>query len=223
MEVMDKFLIFADGRTGSSNLAKSLRKLYGSMSLEPFNAGKSKYNGDVGKFIKELNSSDDIGVKHLSCQLSHGKNIELSSCFDKIVFLYRGNILQQAISWEISAVTGDWYFKDRIMEKIHMAKDISFNRIMTLVAQIKDRQDVYRKHFEISSNLIVKYEDLYNGRTDEINRVMEYLGYPKYSMEDEDVNKMFFSMKINDTNSYKTLKCYQELKKMGNDEIGFLE
>ena len=71
--------------------------------------------------------------------------------------------------------------------------------------------------------MIVKYEDLYNGCTDEINRVMQYLGYPRYCMEDEDVNKMFFSMKINDTNSYKTLKCYQELKEMGNEEIGFLE
>lgn len=224
---MDKFLIFADGRTGSSNLAKILRKLHGDVSLEPFNGkyGVNKAVEDcISNFMSDLNNSNDlIGVKHISAQLSHLFNLRLIKGFDKIVFLYRENVLQQAISWAISQKTGDWYNKERIMSSLHKAKDVGYNDVINLVNSIVGRRDVYKGYFEDSNHLVVKYEDLYNNKVDELNRVLNYLGYPDYDLHDEEVNHMLFSAKINSTESYKTLKCYPQLKMIGSKLIGNLE
>ena len=46
---------------------------------------------------------------------------------------------------------------------------------------------------------------------------------PKYWKDDEDINRMLLGSKINDTESYKTVKCYDMLKNIGNSSIGFLE
>ncbi len=223
---MDKFLIFADGRTGSSNLAKILRKLHGDVSLEPFNGkhGVNKSREDcISNFMSYLNGNDVIGVKHISAQLSHLFNLRLIKGFDKIIFLYRENVLQQAISWAISQKTGDWYNKERIMNSIYKAKDVGYNDVINLVNSIIGRRDVYKGYFEDSNCLVVKYEDLYNNKVDELNRVLKYLGYPEYEMQDEEVNHMLFGAKINSTETYKTLKCYPQLKMIGSKLIGTLE
>jgi len=223
---MDKFLIFADGRTGSSNLAKIIRKLHGDFSLEPFNGkygiNKSRENC-ISDFINDLNKTDCIGVKHISAQLSHLFNLRLTKEFDKIVFLYRENVLEQAISWVISQRIGQWYNKEKIMSGLHKAENVSYNEVIIMVQQIIGRRDVYKGYFEDSNNLVVKYEDLYNGSVDELNRVLNYLGYPDYDLQDEEVNHMLFSAKINSTETYKTLKCYPQLKMIGNKRIGTLE
>jgi LPS sulfotransferase NodH len=223
---MKKFLIFADGRTGSSNLGKILRELHGKMFFEPFN---NKYNyrnqgaDCVENFVRDFNVGNYIGVKHISAQISELFNLRLINKFEKIVFLYRENVLQQAVSWAISERVGNWYKKEEIMRDLRKAKGVSYNHIMQLVSSIIGRREIYKGYFEKNNFLVVKYEDLYNGKLTELNRILDYLEAPRYDLKNEEVNKYLFKSKIHSKDTYSIVKCYEELKSIGSDAIGYLE
>ena len=162
---MKRFLIFADGRTGSSNLGKILQKLIGKVLFEPFNTkNKNKLNeNSISLLMEEFKTQNYVGVKHISAQISHLFNLRLIDEFDKIIFLYRDNVLQQSISWEISSRTGIWYNKEKTMNDIHKAKNITYNEVLEQAGKIIGRREIYKGYFDDSNKLVIKYEDLYNG------------------------------------------------------------
>jgi len=173
---MDKFIIFAHARSGSTSLARAL-KFHPEVSIieEPFSRSRDTWSGKHIKYRDGLNtdvSSLDLQLsriftecnsfKHLQGQLPEEFNKRLLLKGHNIVFLYRENLLQAAVSREISIQSNHWG-SDRNKVLNHTYDAIDIPRMETFIEFVSRRTKLYKSFLEENdiSYISISYEKLF--------------------------------------------------------------
>jgi LPS sulfotransferase NodH len=171
-----KILILAQRRSGSTSLAKAIKDATGVTLLsEPFNPNDQDNDNYHRNLI--VNSSDLI-VKIVDSNFKLYKDFEdyreLTKYFDLVIGLTRKNSIENAKSYFVATITGDWVNG----RKTHNI-DEDFFKTESSCLQLKE----YIEQSENNKNLILSYdifqttyEGLFITKT-EINTLEEYCGF----------------------------------------------
>lgn len=186
----NSFAVIGHARSGSSSLQRLL-ELHRDIKIEgePFNPerhlweptfdyrgmiNQDGFDGCLQYLFQKFN-----GIKHLYGQLPLNHNEQLISYLDKIIFLYRRNQLQAAVSSALSHQTHHWgvgkHPKDHIWQPLDL-ESIEYNL---------HRFGRFQRHLKRYSNtdhVIIEYDELYgDGPIDAklacMNRMFRFLGH----------------------------------------------
>ena len=236
-----KLLLFAHGRTGSTTLMHVLNQHPEiNLMFEPFNKHTGEYNNSKPKdfeelkiLLEEINNSNN-GFKHICGQLSHEQEESLlmdSSYF--VIYLYRKNLLQRAVSQKLSQQTNIWTASDRNKKR----EPIKYDRID--IKELNNNIDWVRKERKKNINFFIKsekpyvildYDDIFSPylrnqqKLNKINKILLKIGLEPIKIN-KYINKLLNPRisKIASSNYYKNIPNYQEIEdKLGNSVNGFL-
>jgi len=247
----EKYIIFAHARTGSTTLLRVLEQHEElKMAHEPFSQGYF-IDGPSRKKIREILSNKDLyfslveifkknnGFKHIQQHINIEFNKELLLLEKaKIIFLYRKNLLETAISSRISSLVQDWGWNpDKFKEKTRSFKfpQISIKELEQIIKKIKTQNNDY-KDFMIENGVNffeLAYEDLfgpevtYEEKIKIVNRIFDFFGKP-YITNPEKVERIKHmlnpeEMKTGSIELYKKIPNIMEIEKtLGSKENGYL-
>lgn len=247
----DKYIIFAHARSGSTTLLRVLEQHEElKMAHEPFSQGYF-IDGLSRKKIREISSKKDLyvslldifrknnGFKHIQQHIDINLNKELLLLEKvKIIFLYRKNLLETAISSKISSMVKDWGWNpDKFKEKTKNFKfpSINIKEIEQIINKIKTQNNEY-KSFIMENNIPffeLAYEDLfgpsitYEKKVEIINKIFDFLNKSHISdpKKIEKIKHMLNpeEMKTGSVDLYKKIPNIMEIEKtFGSKENGYL-
>ncbi len=206
-----KIIIFAHARSGSNSLYEILcTNPTIKLMVEPFNpyALRDYYPLFYAKINKRLNIKDKKslfnymnliyekfdGMKTLFNHLPYELNKEiLLNKNHMIIFLYRKNALQSALSWTIAEKMNIWYVSNcSIMDyrnKISctLIDNIDPMHLQSRITQIKSEVESYKKILEINNvkYFNIAYEDLFSktAESEKIEKIKEIFNFLGCSSE----------------------------------------
>lgn len=218
---MNKFIIFSEGRCGSTWLNNVINTSTGVNSLEePFwskqkNKGNSffdfnnkRYNFDE---LFRCLCNNDSSFKHVFTPFHDDLNKTILEHPDyKIIFLVRENILLQCLSWYCAIKTKTWSAKIKKKENYEEAVSnivLDFKWFEEKILEIQRKRSEYMRHcLSITYGKVFhsSYESLFEG--DGIEQISSFL----------DVNldtKKTDIIKLNNVEAYRKIKGIEELQK----------
>lgn len=202
-----KYIILCHGRCGSTFLQEELQEI-GPLKDEVTSLGEI-YNEN---YIKTIISLDDpywherhekpiefinyiysrmgrqtVGSKILYPQINkNGLDILLKSHEYKVIFLYRKNILQAAISMILTHQTQEWHVKKEQFIKIPSPFEVDYNVLDRYIDDITTFITTCKN--ELKDNFFeVAYEDLIN--LEKINQICNFLGVSSKDVLTSDTGK----------------------------------
>lgn len=230
---MNKFVIFASARSGSTSIARVLGESADvKMAIEPFHPGFSKWNNgekDYSKLIintKTMNDAlDEIfnkytAMKVLNYQFDEEIYFEMLKRHGiKVVFLKRNNTAQQVLSNLVAEQTGE-YHKQKNQEIYNNLKSVDIKKMVEMINYLDSMNDVYGKFLKENRDgdyLALNYESLYSDNfsknKETITNICNFLEVSLPS--DEAIEKYMTpeEAKINFGNIYKKVPNYLEIEK----------
>ncbi|MAF14001.1 MAG: hypothetical protein CMI53_03865 [Parcubacteria group bacterium] len=220
------FIIFSHQRSGSTTLSRilHLNSDINTFSFEPFNTDWAQNKNLIQMFNGTTNSAEAIfekksqldeyinflfssydGFKHIWYQLKpeYNKHLLLRDKKIKIIFLWRKNFIQAAVSDTIAKETKLWHVleddsqetKDVEYSKIKLDKKLILKKCETFKDEVKFYRNVLKKN---NSDFIeVCYEDIFNYNLKEsqkikkINEILRFLEKKEISLKHNDFFKIF--------------------------------
>lgn len=229
---MNKFIIFATARTGSTSLARVLGESSDvKMAIEPFHEGFSKWNPeekDYSKFIVDSKTLDEAlddlfsrytAIKVLDYQLepeiyySMFKRKEL-----KILFLRRKNIAQSVLSNLVAEQTSQWHKQDNT-EIYKDLKPIDLTKMSEMIDYVTAMNSENAKFLEENRKgdyLPLYYEELYSDSLEQnITNLKVICNFLEISLPPEEAVVKYMlpaEAKINYLDIYKNVPNYKEIE-----------
>jgi LPS sulfotransferase NodH len=189
------YWVFTTPRSGSNFVMASLSQRMGesTRSLELFNKefiGRltdfvSDKDAPVGSYLKYLmnkRSRRILGVKILYSQIetiAKYRDSVSSIAGSKIVYLYRNNVIKQAISYYIAMKTQQWTSVANRPAATEISQiDYSFSSISQAVVRMELHNSLMRRFFLVNDlqYLSITYEEFVKDPAGASDRVLEYLG-----------------------------------------------
>lgn len=190
----------------------------------------NKYNyistdqNKLGKFFDRL-YEEFYGLKHIWCTVpDEGNENVIKYCDDRkipIIFLYRENSFDAAVSWQLGNQTGVWQLGDSFENRKKLK---GFNYKPLIEQQIKRRVLWYERSLKKYLKLckkpyVVSYEQIYEATTTERKKLMLELLHVLDSRSNHLNISNYYnflfpteSRKINNRNVYKSIPNYEEMK-----------
>lgn len=229
---MNKFIIFATARTGSTSLARVLEESSDvKMAIEPFHDGFSRWNAgekDYSNFIVDsetMNEAlDDLfsrytAIKVLDYQLEPEIYYSMFKRKDfKILFLRRKNIAQSVLSNLVAEQTAEWH-KQGNTEIYKNLKPINLDKMSEMIEYIISLNSDNAKFLEENRKgdyLPLYYEELYSDsleqNTTNLKVICDFLDISV--PPDEAIKKYMLpsEAKINYLDIYKNVPNYEDIK-----------
>ena len=244
-----KFIILAHARSGSTNLSQILAShpdIW--IAGEPFHVDYLKWHPEevdygVGSEISNRNQlrttlnaifSHYSGIKTLMRQLTPELNkfiLQLPGL--KVIYLYRSNLLQSAISIFISGQANIWYKrvdedKNPLLEM--QFEPISIDMLSKEMEKLKSRKTFYSGVLAgkpAGDVMNITYEEIYfsdpQTKRSKIELLFDFLGY-EFPMNTEIDRFLDPSLaKMNSSETYKKIPNAMEIESaLGSDETGWL-
>lgn len=230
---MNKFVIFASARSGSTSLARVLGECPNvKMAIEPFHPGFSKWNPgerDYSKLIIDSATMDEAldeiftrytAIKVLNYQFDEDIYIEMLKRNDiKIIYLKRNNTAQQALSNLVAEQTGE-YHKQENQGIYKNLKSVDIKKMEEMVNYLDSMNDSYERFLKKNRNseyFELTYETLYSDdfskNKETITKICDFLDI--LLPPDEAIRKYMTPevSKINFGNIYKKVPNYLEIEK----------
>lgn len=231
-----KFMIFAHMRSGSTTLMDCLNQHPQLSCLsEPFNPGNpASYFTQVAsrhslQLVLDRIERTHNGIKHLWEIFPEDWNQYLIQKY-RTVFLYRKNILRTVISETIAQQSDYWGTDRKKANEFSQFYPPDLDYIKRRIQFFYETRQVYEKYIasEKPDTLQVSYEELYQpkleGRLSAFNTISSYLGVNDWKQETLEWigGRLSPDAKINDSQSYAKLPGIEQIRAMGNDDIGYL-
>ncbi len=229
---MNKFIIFATARTGSTSLARVLGESSDvKMAIEPFHEGFSKWNPEEKDYSKFIVNSETMNqalndlfsrytaIKVLDYQLEPEVYYSMLKRKDfKILFLRRKNIAQSVLSNLVAEQTSEWHKQDNT-EIYKNLKPINLDKMSEMIEYVSTMNSENAKFLEENKKgdyLPLYYEELYSDsleqNTANLKIICDFLGI---SLPPEDAIKKYMlpaEAKINYLDIYKNVPNYKEIE-----------
>ena len=230
---MNKFIIFATARTGSTSLARVLGESPDvKMAIEPFHEGFSKWNPeekDYSKFIVDsetMNEAlDDLfsrytAIKVLDYQLEPEIYYSMFKRKEfKILFLRRKNIAQSVLSNLVAEQTSEWH-KQNNTEIYKNLKPIDLDKMSEMIEYITSLNYKNAKYLDENKKgdyLSFYYEELYSDNLEQnIKTLKTICHFLDISLPPEEAIKKYMlpsEAKINYLDIYKNVPNYEAIQK----------
>lgn len=176
-------LIYAHARSGSTQLLRHIEAAGLRGREEPFKPRKGRRAGfrivaepgDLGRYIAAIGASH---LKHLWSDLPEPKNIELvaNPAFDAILFLYRRNLADYALSMTTANLTKEWHGTESGPQGEMPLGDLR-RFLRRIRREIPAHAGLLRDHAQ-GALTCVAYEDLYGmaGETAQRRAIVSSLG-----------------------------------------------
>lgn len=241
---MNKFIIFAHARSGSTTLARAL-KLHPNVTLleEPFSFNRHQWPGKHIAYRQALTDKVDsldkqldlifeevIGFKHLQCQLSEEFNKHLLSNSGNIIFLHRRNLLKAAISNQIAEQSRHWG-QDRSIVLNTKFKPFSINKLENFISSRETWIKTYKEFIESNNipHIEVNYENIFGDNIDlrrrlsELENVAAFLGISLKHVKRKPLNALLEpKTKLNNDSTYALIPNLEEINKIFESRYGYL-
>jgi LPS sulfotransferase NodH len=229
---MNKFIIFATARTGSTSLARVLGESSDvKMAIEPFHEGFSKWNPEEKNYSKLIVDSetmnqalDDLfsrytAIKVLDYQLDPEVYYSMLKRKDfKILFLRRKNIVQSVLSNLVAEKTSEWHKQDNI-EIYKNLKPINLDKMSEMIDYVTAMNSENAKFLEKNRKgdyLPLYYEELYSDSLEQNNANLKVIcDFLNISLPPEEAIKKYMlpsEAKINYLNIYRDVPNYKEIE-----------
>jgi len=234
---MSKFIILAIARSGSTSLARVLGKSKDvHLAIEPFNPEYSNWYPDEPDYSKQVTNektfdkvADELfnrfsAIKTLNYQLDTELYEHLMLRPDlKVILLYRNNVLESALSAEISKQTNAWH-KYELDEKAKKAYkhlkpidiDVIRKNIDYSTSQHKQFIDFLNKN-KTGNYLELYYEGLYSEdsgtNTKTISKICNFLNVAIPERKYIDKYMKISNSKINNIEQLEMIPNYKEILK----------
>lgn len=183
------FAIVGHARSGSSSLQRLL-ELHRDITIEaePFNPERHtwEYTFDYKSIIEQDGFAECVqylfqkynGIKHLYEQLDHGDNQHLIHYVDKVIFLYRRNRLQAAVSLALSHQTQHW--GEGKHPKNHIWQPLDPDIIQHTLYQFGKFQRHLGRYSD-TDHIILEHDELYGdgpieAKLARMNEIFQFLG-----------------------------------------------
>lgn len=98
----------------------------------------------------------------------------------KYVYLYRENIIAQAISWEIARQTGRWQTTDELTENQPVYNDYQINKAIQRIYLDNYNWSIWLENK--TPILRISYEELARDFTEGVRKILRFLGLPDVSV-----------------------------------------
>lgn len=237
-------MIFGHGRSGTS----TLRQIYNcnpnfNLLGEPFNPSFNDWLPNLPKFsdmaarvgiqqtMATLRGYPCRGIKHLKHQLPAADNLWLLTQADhRVVFVWRRNLLQTAVSMVLGRLTNVWARDDNrdIAEAYRNLPPMDAAEVLNSIDRVGGQVQWYRQalrfwnipHFE------VVYEDFYlhHDEVKKISTIKDMFGFTGIDASGCDwarVRELLRNNKLNDR-TYHLIPNFQEIAGLGSATRGFL-
>lgn len=232
--LMNKFILLANARSGSTSLAKLLDESKDvHLCLEPFHPDYSKWNSgakNYSTFIKNSKTmnqaldeifSDFNAMKVLVYQFPKEIYLSMLSRKDfKIIFLRRKRLEQAALSSLIADQTAMWHKKDMKDSAYDTLSPIKTSAIQKIVDYIGRMNEVYAHYLQKERKgeyMNLFYENLYSEDMDEnvkkLTEICIFLDIPLPSYATIEAYMKPSNSKQNYTRLYKKLPNFKEVEK----------
>lgn len=239
-----RVLIFAFTRTGSSvlKLILGVHPLIKPLG-EPFHPhppdGRKKYVAGVVDAeslhlkVDEIHKDYNL-IKHLAYQLPMGLNENLlTKEYDKVIYLWRRNATQRAVSQEISRQSKEWG-RDRTKIIHHSYSPINLINLQDEIDTYLKEVQVYRQILKNSNvnHIEIVYEDLFGLNVSRaqkhqiLDSIIRFLGIPKYTHSQiKKVDELLdpANSKVNSDDTYNLIPNIDDVdRRFSNPTNGFL-
>ncbi|MBM3695398.1 MAG: hypothetical protein FJW79_05645 [Actinobacteria bacterium] len=217
------FIIFADARTGSTTLADVLRDFTGQLVSEPFNGRHGSF-GRTEAGVKHLLQwlvDRNAGAKHLSAHLNLPNNaLLLGDRRARIIFLQRRNVLQQAVSWLLSAGADDWHDPARAAEAARRTT-LDILKLHHLISGILGRRAVFGSICARRDNVLaVNYEDIYYHHAQEtLNEMLAFLDLPPVEANNPGLLKITEGERVTPIDTYRLIQNINEVDAIFSGDV----
>ncbi len=186
------------------------------------------------KVLEEIHQEFN-GIKHLLYSLPYEMNQYLLRQPEyKLIVLTRQNLLQQAISFNISNQSGEWETNQKkVIESQYVP--INVQTLKDTIAQYQQEIKVYKVELQKMNRdfLEIHYEDIFNidlsleVKLEKVYQILNYLGFSWFE-EEEQVNRVKDLLdpkktKLNSHQTYLLIPNILEIEKeLGCEETGYL-
>lgn len=236
-------LIFGHGRSGTSTLRQIFNCNPGfNMLGEPFNTHAKNWLPTAPNYQEIVKRSGlhramaairetANGMKHLKYQLSPQANLWMLFQTDyRVVFMWRRNMLQTAVSVALGQITNIWARDDvrDVREAYRNIPPLDIAKLQETMARMGGQMRWYKEalrlwkipHFEIV------YEDFYLAMTEEerLAKLREMFAFTETDTSQCDWDKVVELLRTNKLNAhtYHLIPNYEEIAALGSPEVGFL-
>ena len=231
---MNKFVILADARSGSTSLAKLLNESSDvNLSVEPFHPNYSQWNpeepnySELIKDEKTMNQAlDEIfgkynAMKVLAYQLDQDiYKVMLSRKDIKIVLLQRKNLAQAALSSRIGEQTGIWHqsdMKESAYKDLKPVEISEIKKIVDYVGEINETYSTYLAKNRQDDYLHLFYEELFSEDMDtNVKKITDICQFLDFSLPPNSMIEKYMrpsKSKQNKDNLYRQIPNYKEIEK----------
>jgi LPS sulfotransferase NodH len=126
--------------------------------------------GYMDDFLGRLRAVADAG------RLSDQALIERCFARSAFIWVWRGDVVAQAVSWAKAIQTGIWY--DHLGRRPHARAEFDFDQIASLAREASDHNKAWREWFAANDiePLAIRYEDLVSDKIGTTEQVLSYLG-----------------------------------------------
>lgn len=226
------FIIFANARSGSTSLAKTLASSHDvKLSMETFHPKYSEWNPDERDYSKSIRSEEDMkeALKEISkkynamkvLKYQFPKNIYSAMLLEegiKIVNLSRKNAFDAALSSLIAQQTNVWQKEDEGKEVD--LKEIPIYKIQEIVENYDEDNRYYSDILDekkSEDHIDLFYEDIFSENNKEnIKLIQDITSFLEISMPTEDVIAKYMipsSASVESKKRYKDIPNWDEIKR----------
>jgi LPS sulfotransferase NodH len=239
---MKKFVILAHPRCGSTSLCRLL-DVHPEIKVdqEPYNPGRVNWvwnhycpHLDLDKGLTPEETFEKIfanftGFKHMHYHVNHDLNKAILNYAEKIIYITRNNLLQAAVSHEISNQTGNWQ-GGKDSNKDHVFSPLRISFIETELTRVAAQNSFYESYMKSNDIEFFKleYGQFYSGAEQEkIKHYQEVLKYlevsPLAEKKFSEIMSIFsLDNKIGGVDLYKRIPNIDEINQMFGKDYGYL-
>jgi len=240
-----KGLIFALPRTGSTSLSKGINAhTNGWCVLEPFTPG-SNGRKPLNSEAQLLRKIEEIwkrysAIKHIwhSSGWPFEGGVKLNKCLlsgmaQRVILLWRRNILRRVVSCEISMQVNIWHASNNRALEEYRASDFKALDVESIKRQLtEESSSLAQSRTTLEEHGIewmeMTYEDLFGStgaQEAEFFKVFQFLGMPENHPSWQDISAVIDASgaRMNDYSTYRRIPNSREIEEtLGADSTGWL-
>lgn len=233
-------IIFGHARSGTSSFQGVVGSCPGvRLAGEPFNPGFKTWSDDWPDLYRiyrkvgfrravELIGQEGKGFKHLFNQLPAADNLWLlNQPSNRVIFMWRRNLLHAAVSLELARITNVWAADDTDdKEKAHRGlPPLSAGTIADQIKELESGISLYKEFLSTRPHFPIVYEDFYGAsdsvKRDATKRALSFVGLNPNSCNWSKVSELL-SVENKVTTDYSVIQNYDEIAALGTKDTGFL-
>ena len=232
------FIIFANARSGSTSLAKTLASSADvQLSMETFHPKYAEWNPDEKNYSKAIKSKEDMSKALIEISKKYNAMKVLKYQFPKriysamllepgikIINLSRRNAFDAALSSLIAQQTNIWQKEDG--EKVKELKPIQIYKIQEIIENYDEDNKYYAELLDSNKpkeHIDLVYEDMFGeDNRENINLIMKLARFLNIEMPSEKVIAKYMipsSASIESSKKYKNIPNWDEIRKEFREHI----